>query len=182
MRDISEPNCHNQSFCLNFHAVECLVLSPKLVPPAQLMCASSPLLTTFLSFFSPHAINPQTPPSCRNTLNPLPISSSSPSLLKIDAYLSQYPLRHAIIDGIVLQATTKILTYTASTDRSSNRHLLYLTDLPKHLVHSPVVFAQTYLVLVRFGIGGSKRKQRRGQVPSENGLGMSRELKGEFGA
>jgi hypothetical protein len=123
---------------------------------------SSPLLTTFLSFFTPHPINPPTPPY-HHTLNPLPISSSSllESLLKIDL-LSPYPHRHAIIDGIVLQATTKILTYTASTDRSSDRHLLYLTDLPRHLVHSPVVSAQTYLVLVRFGTGGSRRYQRRG--------------------
>jgi hypothetical protein len=84
---------------LNFPNVEDLVLPPRPFhlsrnhfTSAVLTCASatqrpSPLLTTFLSFFCPHTINP----SCRNTDSPLPISSSSLSWKLIS---SPYPLSH----------------------------------------------------------------------------------------
>jgi hypothetical protein len=95
---LETKHCHTQSSSLNFPPVEDSVLPPR---PFHLSRTNVRLrqlnahpLFSRLSFRSSHAINPPTPPSHRNTLSPLPISSSSLSLLKIDAYLSPYPLSH----------------------------------------------------------------------------------------
>jgi hypothetical protein len=91
---LETKHCHTQSSSLNFPPVEDSVLPPR---PFHLSRTNVRLrqlnahpLFSRLSFRSSHAINPPTPPTRRNTLSPLPISSSSLSLLKIDAYLSPH--------------------------------------------------------------------------------------------